>query len=144
MTQKQELVSCYEEDNQDRAVSSRTSVGEVQLAFISWLDDEMGRGHVTYYVGKAAGNLLTLLRVHDDQVPNELLIEALQTVTAAQRQGLAGQMLAEVVRTVPGRYCADVEKTNFASQATFARAGFAKTECPTSNIERWHLDSTSD
>jgi GNAT superfamily N-acetyltransferase len=141
-TQKQELVSCYEQDLRDAADSADTSLGQAQAAFISWLDDEMTREHTAYYVGRVDGRLATLLRVHDDQVPDQLLIEALQTVTAVQGQGLASQLLAEVVRTAPASYCADVHTTNVASQATFARAGFTKATSPVPQHDRWRLDTT--
>lgn len=140
--ERKELVSCYEEDVQEAADAAGTSIDQAQSAFISWLDEEMNRGHTAYYIGRADGILSTMMRIHDDQVPDELLIEALQTITAAQRQGLASQLVCEVVRARPGRYCADVHHANTASQATFARAGFSKTESPTPNHDRWRLDTT--
>jgi GNAT superfamily N-acetyltransferase len=139
---KTALVSCYEEDLRHAADAAGTSIGEAQSAFISWLDEEMSRGHTTYYLGRANGELVTMLRIHDDQVPDELLIEALQTISTAQRQGFASQLVMEVVRIRPGRYCADVHETNEASQATFTGAGFTKTECPAPGHDRWRLDTT--
>lgn len=140
--EKTELVSCYEEDLRQAADAAGTSIGQAKSSFISWLDEEMGRGHTAYYLGRTGATLVTMLRIHDDQLPDELLIEALQTVTAAQHQGLASQLVMEVVRRRPGRYCADVHESNAASQATFARAGFTKTEGPTPSHDRWRLDTT--
>ena len=139
---KRELVSCYEEDLQEAAQSAGTTIEEARSAFVTWLDHEMGRGHTTYYVGKTNGEPVTLLRVHDDLVPGELLIEALQTVVPAQGKGLARHLLASVLRRTPGAYCADVHVTNVASQATFARAGFTRTPGPASNHDRWRRNTT--
>ncbi|MCB0913762.1 MAG: GNAT family N-acetyltransferase, partial [Propionibacteriaceae bacterium] len=128
--QKLELVRCYAEDLAEAAASAGTTIQAQEEGFVSWLDEEFPRGELEYFVGRIDAVPVTLLRVHRDEVPGELLIEALQTVPAHQRRGLAGQLLRHVVTAVPGRYCADVHVANAASRAAFASVGFTRVPCP--------------
>lgn len=138
--QKLELVRCYAEDLAEAATSAGTTIQVQEEGFVSWLDEEFPRGQLEYWVGRVDGAPVTLLRVHHDQVPGELLIEALQTVASHQRQGLGSRLLRHLLEAVPGPYCADVHVQNLASQATFAGAGFTRTPGPVAGQDRWRLD----